>query len=201
MSALKAGLKACKFVKACDLQASAVVSFLAQLRDKGKSIRTANYYLSDSDTEGRVIDFHALRHTFISMIVRSGATPKVAQELARHSTITLTMDRYAHVGLHDRTAAIDALPPLVPGQKSTPGIAATGTDGRPTAPNSLGPCLGPRQNVLVRFNETDPASMGMAPDVRKPRKKPGQMSNSQGGKGRVGDRARTGDILIHSQVL
>ena len=33
-------------------------------------------FLAYCDTEGRFIDFHALRHTYISRIVRSGATPK-----------------------------------------------------------------------------------------------------------------------------
>jgi hypothetical protein len=35
--------------------------------------------------------------------------PKDAKELARHSTITLTMDRYAHVGIRDTAAALDRL--------------------------------------------------------------------------------------------
>ena len=39
--------------------------------------------------------FHALRHTFITNLARSGVHPKTAQSLARHSTITLTMDRYS----------------------------------------------------------------------------------------------------------
>jgi len=34
------------------------------------------------DGAGRVVDFHALRHTFISNVVRSGAGVKVCQELA-----------------------------------------------------------------------------------------------------------------------
>ena len=46
-------------------------------------------YIDDS---GRVFDFHALRHTFITNLVKGGATPKIAQGLARHSKITLAMD-------------------------------------------------------------------------------------------------------------
>src|SRR5581483_5553721 len=42
------------------------------------------------DAAGHVADFHALRHTFISNLARGGVHPKVAQQLARHSTITLT---------------------------------------------------------------------------------------------------------------
>jgi len=48
------------------------------------------------DKSGRYADFHGLRHTFISNLANGGVHPKVAQALARHSTITLTMDRYTH---------------------------------------------------------------------------------------------------------
>jgi integrase len=64
------------------------------------------------DAMGRVFDFHALRHHFLSMLARSGTHPKTAQMLARHSTITLTMDRYTHLGRIDTTEALEALPPL-----------------------------------------------------------------------------------------
>jgi integrase len=62
------------------------------------------------DEDGRVYDFHALRHQFISDMVAAGVHPKHAKVLARHSTITLTMDRYAHVGLADVRAALDRVP-------------------------------------------------------------------------------------------
>ena len=44
--------------------------------------------------EGK-IDFHALRTTFVTLTIESGATPVEAQSLARHSTINLTMNTYA----------------------------------------------------------------------------------------------------------
>jgi integrase len=43
------------------------------------------------DDMGRVVDFHALRHSYITLLSRSGVAPRVAQELARHSTLDLTM--------------------------------------------------------------------------------------------------------------
>ncbi len=66
------------------------------------------------DESGRVADFHSLRHTFISNLTRGGASPKIAQSLARHSTIGLTMDTYTHVGLYDERTALDSLPELPP---------------------------------------------------------------------------------------
>ena len=62
--------------------------------------------------DGQVFDFHALRHQFISNLARAGVHPKAAQALARHSTITLTLDRYTHVDLPDLTSALDRLPAI-----------------------------------------------------------------------------------------
>src|SRR5207245_4402634 len=53
------------------------------------------------DETGRVFDFRALRHQFISNLAAGGVHPKIAQVLARHSTITLTMDHYTtHFEVH-----------------------------------------------------------------------------------------------------
>jgi len=57
-------------------------------------------------------DFHSLRHLFITNLERAGVTPKMAQTLARHSDIRLTLGVYTHVELHDQTAAIESLPGL-----------------------------------------------------------------------------------------
>jgi integrase len=65
-----------------------------------------------ADAAGSVFDFHGTRHKFISDLAASGVHPKMAQVLARHSTITLTMDHYTHLELHDQTAALEKLPPL-----------------------------------------------------------------------------------------
>jgi integrase len=66
-----------------------------------QSTRKVSDFLAYVDGDGRVCDFHATRHTYISGIVSGGASVKVAQELARHSTGMLTVDRYAHTRLHD----------------------------------------------------------------------------------------------------
>lgn len=64
------------------------------------------------DSQGRYSDFHALRHTFITSMARSGIHPAKAKELARHSTITLTMDVYLHVETEELRQALDSLPSL-----------------------------------------------------------------------------------------
>ena len=77
------------------------------------------------DTDAGIADFHSLRHTFISNLVAGGVHPKLAQQLARHSTITLTMDRYSHVGLLDMNTALESLPNIVTPDSQK--MRATGT--------------------------------------------------------------------------
>jgi len=80
------------------------------------------------DNDGRVVDFHALRHTFITNLKQAGVHPKVAQILARHSTITLTMDHYSHTVVGELTEAVSALPDL--SVSPTGDMEATGTFGK-----------------------------------------------------------------------
>ena len=77
-----------------------------------RSKRERTDFLIYRDHSGRVADFHALRHTFISNLAQGGVHPKDAQALARHSTITLTMDRYTHVARGKLATALEALPDL-----------------------------------------------------------------------------------------
>jgi integrase len=67
-------------------------------------------FLCYRDQAGLYADFHSFRHLFITNLERAGISPKMAQVLARHSDIRLTLGIYTHVELHDQTAAIGALP-------------------------------------------------------------------------------------------
>jgi integrase len=58
--------------------------------------RERSDFLVYVDSSGRFADFHALRHSYISLITQGGVHPKLAQRLARHSDINLTMSRYSH---------------------------------------------------------------------------------------------------------
>ena len=83
--------------------------------------------LIQDDREGGTFDFHALRHTFLTNLARFGVHPKLAQQLARHSTIVLTMDRYSHVAMDEQAEALALLPEL---SQAMPEVArATGTAG------------------------------------------------------------------------
>jgi len=99
----------------------------ARSEDEQKQRRQTTF-LAYQDAANRVADFHALRHTYISRLVASGANIKVAQELARHSSPTLTLGRYAHVQLVDQTRALDVLPSIEPIRASDAALAATGME-------------------------------------------------------------------------
>ena len=60
-----------------------------------------------ADPAGRVVDFHSLRHSYITHLILAGVNPKIVQALARHSTITLTLDRYTHVENSDLRKALE----------------------------------------------------------------------------------------------
>lgn len=56
-------------------------------------------------------DFHALRHSYITNVVETAPNLRDAQRLARHSTISLTVDRYGrHVQLSRLAETVAALP-------------------------------------------------------------------------------------------
>ena len=92
------------------------------------------------DEDGRVADFHALRHTFITNLARGGVHPKIAQALARHSTTTLTMDRYTHTVIGEQAEALRVRPDLPDSGENRTVLWATGTcDGcSDSTPDSTG---------------------------------------------------------------
>jgi len=77
-------------------------------------------------------DFHALRHSFLTLGGRSGIDLRTLQELAGHSDPILTA-RYSHRRLYDLTAAVNKLPNLVPAPTITDSeqlfLRLTGTEG------------------------------------------------------------------------
>lgn len=118
---------------------------------------------------------------FISNLARAGVMPKVAQTLARHSTITLTMDRYTHVGLHDISSGIASLAAL-PGR--TPDAAkhavkATGTDGKRADAAEFGCSVVAQSPALSLHRESSEGIEG--PDVRQGKASPQTLAASAPG--------------------
>jgi integrase len=85
--------------------------------------------------ESESYDFHSLRHSYITAIVRSGASVKVAQELARHSDPKLTLNVYSHLTVHDLAEGLDGLSHALPEPEIQ--MVRTGTDGDMTIGQSL----------------------------------------------------------------
>ena len=72
-------------------------------------------------TEVGQADFHALRHTYLSRLGRSGVSAKAMQKLARHSTVELTIGRYTHTNINDLGSAVQQMIRKRPGNPFLPG--------------------------------------------------------------------------------
>src|SRR5262249_1205318 len=76
-------------------------------------------------------DFHALRHTYLTLAGRAGIDLRTLQELAGHSTPTLPA-RYSHRRLHDLQGAVEKLPRMLPGEgpaRAASALRPTGSEG------------------------------------------------------------------------
>ena len=169
--------------------------------------RTKDDFLKPTTADGDA-DFHALRHTFGSMLAASGIHPKTAQTLMRHSTISLTMDRYTHSYREAETQAIAALPDFTkPTQENQ---KATGTDDISAADGAVGKERRPGQKNLIQNFAIFQRPKGIISDYS------GQMGFSSGDEKtpilsekqgfwpknkRVEEGTRTPDPQIHNLVL
>lgn len=88
------------------------------------------------DDVGRVVDFHALRVTFASLLLRAGVDVRTAKDLMRHSTIAMTADVYACTMRGSQSDAVKRLPDLSAPDRQI--ARATGTD---DADSDLALCL------------------------------------------------------------
>jgi len=126
----------------CDLRRARAAWIRENQDRRERRNRRRSAFLARVDESGRFVDFHALRHTFITNLARGGVHPKLAQALARHSTITLTMDRYSHTVIGEQADALAALPNLSENGPETNRQKATGTCD--DSPKLLAFCLAER---------------------------------------------------------
>lgn len=70
------------------------------------------------DEYGLVADFHALRHSYGTMLAKSGVPLAVAQRLMRHSDPKLTANLYTHILIQDKAEALAKLPKIEALKKS-----------------------------------------------------------------------------------
>ena len=61
------------------------------------------------DTQGRVVDFHSLRHTFCTNLHRAGVSQREAMELMRHNDPRLTATTYTDTSLLSLRSAVQKI--------------------------------------------------------------------------------------------
>jgi integrase len=81
--------------------------------------------ISKVDTQGRVVDFHSLRHTFCTNLHRVGVPQREAMELMRHSDPRLTASTYTDASLLSLKTAVEKLT-VQPPQIAPQILGATG---------------------------------------------------------------------------
>jgi hypothetical protein len=108
-----------------------------------KDIAAAGIALVDADN--RVVDLHAMRHTFSTEVARQEPNQKKAQRLTRHESAAV-FSKYVHLALGEMSDALDRVTySAVPGA-----ILATGTDGPPVVQTGCISGHFPAQAVTVR---------------------------------------------------
>ena len=77
------------------------------------------------DDNGRKVDFHALRHTTCTFLQASGASPRVAMDIMRHSEMRLTAKTYTDAGGLPTADAINKMPSLFSAKNLTENLTDT----------------------------------------------------------------------------
>ena len=111
--------------------AEARKQWLAEVTDDPQEYaqRQQSDFLTDTNHEGEVIDFHSLRHTCGAWLAMTGVYPKVVQQVMRHQSITLTMDTYGHLFPGQEADAVGRLRQMLADDPTPPdALRATGTD-------------------------------------------------------------------------
>ena len=80
--------------------------------------------IDKKDAQGRTVDLHSLRHTYGTLLIRSGADIKTVQALMRHATPSMTLGIYVHADQGRMKEAVRMLPePGVPPRSGQEGKA------------------------------------------------------------------------------
>ena len=169
--------------------------FYSHLLAAGIATKDAEGNIIRTDGQGRTMDFHCLRHTFITSLSKAGVSPRVAMELARHSDISLTMGTYTDTSLLATADAVNSLPSWNT-QRQIEQVIATGTNdattGATTGATKSNALLGTCTHVYAQLavSGSDVAeSVNMLENTVFP-----------DDNGNRGDRIRTCDPLTPSQV-
>ncbi len=93
--------------------------FLPEIPASVKVLNRDLYFagIEKKDDAGRVLDVHALRHTYCTRLSKAGVSLQLGQRLMRHSTPSLTANYYTHLDLGDKRKGVDMLPALPTGDR------------------------------------------------------------------------------------
>jgi len=72
------------------------------------------------DENGHYLDYHALRSTHTTMLLRTGVPPAIARRLTRHSSVQTLEKYYDKLGLNDAQNVVNRLPKLGPNDATPP---------------------------------------------------------------------------------
>ena len=140
-------------------------TWIEEVKPEDRPERERSPRFSYRDEQGRYFDFHALRGQFVSSLARAGVHPKVAQQLARHSTIHLTManSNYTHLDRADLAGALESLPTLnrvLPAPSPAPAPDQSVASAKQASPASNGsPKIGTTADPITDA-EADPKDPG-----------------------------------------
>jgi integrase len=144
-------------------------------------------------------DFHCLRHTYVSLLVRSGVSIKVVQTLARHADPAMTLGIYTHVRVFDLARGLDGLAHVLPTPCVSKGL--TGTDSTPVISRPNTPREDPSRHAfgtsnpkVVGSNPTGRASFSLHPE-------PSEYVKRRRSEGEIPIGTESGDFTITSESL
>ncbi len=171
-----------------DLPASLIHTFDRDLKAAG---------IAKVDSEGRLLDVHALRHSYCTMIAQSGANMQTAMKLMRHSTPAMTA-RYTHMNLRDLGGAVASLPTLPTAHESKAALASNEAV-------DLRPLQRPHSGRNVVQNGATSCTMDTPEVIRGKGQEIGEnirkYSDSRGVMDGGPRRSRTCDLVIKSHLL
>ena len=115
--------------------------------------------IAKRDAAGRVVDFHAMRHTYGTRLARGGVSLQLAQRLMRHSTPALTSNLYTHLDMGDMHGAMASLPdlPQTKAHKAQDRAAEAGASLAPALAPTLAPDSGKRCHFAAHHG-TEPSN-------------------------------------------
>ncbi len=120
------------------------------------------------DAQGRIIDWHSMRHTTATLLARSGVSPRTAQEIMRHSDQRLTNVVYTDVTQLPTLDAMARLPRFDNAQPKATGKAAMEPSGQ-TANTGLCRTKGSTMDLAFGcLNSHLPASLEKTGNAKKP---------------------------------